>query len=477
MNNKYSIQSGIFWNAINSIGRLGLSFLATVFLSRILTPSDFGTYGVLIIFITIAELIADSGMGGYIVKQQNVDSLDYDTLFVYNLAVSVILYILLFISAPYIAIFYKDESLVLGMRLCGIVIIAQSISIIATARLQKELAFKNLAIISILSGVTGLIFALLWGYYIGGYFSLILQSIVSVLTNSFGVMWILKSIPRLRFDRNRFKKQFRFGINLMGSTMLQSVTCNISNNIIAKIFNMNLAGIYTQSAKLQTIPTSLAQSILDKTLFPVFSKLSTDLDLFNIQAYKMSRITYALCFPLMSIIIYLAKPIILIILGEQWTDCIKTFQILMLASFPMLIKNVNRNFIKSLGFTKDILLMEFYPFLILIVCVGISVYSKSYFFLVISIVLSTFVSAVMSIYYLSKRCLQKTSKLIKSIIIFTPFIFEAFLSIVLENNGLFYYSIFLLLTALTILSYNLLGITEYVQLVHKFKLVLNKTYK
>lgn len=474
MSDKISVKSGLFWNAINSFGRLGLSFLATVFLSRILTPSDFGTYGILLIFITISELIADSGMGGYIVKQKNVDSLDYDTLFVYNLVVSVLLYLILFFLSPAIARFYGDESLVLGTRLCGIVVIIQSISIIATARLLKDLSFKVLAIISIVSGAAGLISALVWGYFIGGYFALILQSLVSVSLNSFGMMWVTKTIPHIRFDYLRFKKQFSFGINLMGSTILQSVTNNLSNNIIAKIFNMNLAGIYVQSAKLQNIPTSLTQSILDKTFFPVFSKINTDLEEFNKQASQMSRMAYAICFPLMSLIICLASPIILIVLGQQWIGCVKTFQLLMFASFPLLIKIVNRNYLKALGYTRDIFLIDLYPFIILLVCIGVSIYLHSYYILVLSFVVSNIASVAFSIYYVSKRCKLSAAKLINDILTFCPIILTAVISVLWGCNGLIINIIISLTFIIYYIFYYIIAVPEYIIITQRIRKVLHK---
>lgn len=477
MNNNMNVKSGLLWNALNSFGRLGLSFLATVFLSRILTPNDFGTYGILLIFITISELLADSGMASYIVKQHNIDSLDYDTLFIYNLVVSTILYIILFVSAPFIASFYGDESLVIGTRLSGIVIVIQSMSIIAAARLLKELSFKILAIISILSGMIGLISAILWALFVGGYFALILQSIVSVSLNSFGQMWIAKYVPHFRFDISRFKKQFAFGINLMGSTLLQSVTGNISNNIVAKLFNFNLAGIYVQSAKLQSIPTSLVQSILDKTFFPVFSKLNTDLILFNSQACQMSRMAYALCFPLISMIICFARPIILIVLGRQWVDCIWTFQILMFASYPLLVKNVNRNTLKSLGYTKNILMMEIYPFVLLAGCIVISIYVNSYLMLVFSFVLSNLLSSILSLYYVSKCSKQKISILIKDVIIFTPIIGIAVISVLLKNEGIINYLVYVFIAFLYFYICRILGISEYVKIEQQFITILYKLKK
>ena len=473
MSEVLNVKSGLFWNSINSFGRLGLNFLATVFLSRILTPSDFGTYGILLIFITISELIADSGMGGYIVKHKEVDSLDYDTLFVYNLVVSVLLYAVLFISAPYIARFYEDESLILGTRLCGIVVIIQSISIISTARLLKELSFKILAIISIVSGAIGLVSALIWGYCIGGYFALILQSLVSVTLNTVGLMWFTKTIPHFRFNFSRFKKQFSFGINLMGSTILQSITNNLSNNIIAKLFNMNLAGIYVQSSKLQNIPTSLIQSILDKTFFPVFSKINSDLEEFNRQARQMSRMAYAIGFPLMSLIICLARPIILIVLGTQWIECIKTFQLLMFASYPLLIKIINRNFLKALGFTRDILFIDLFPFFILLILLSVSIFLRSYYILVLSLVICNITSAVFSIYYISKRCQQSIVTPINSILPFCPIIIIAFLSFFGGDKELFIIISFIGFFLYFIICF-IIGLPEYVMIVQQMRNILRK---
>lgn len=473
MNNNVTLRSGLFWNAVNSIGRLGLNFVATIILSRLLTPSDFGTYGILLIFITVSELIADSGMGGYIIKQQNVDDLDYDTLFVYNLVVSIFLYIIIFVLAPYIAEFYNNESLCLGIRICSSVIVIQSMSIIATARLLKGMLFKKMAVISIFSGIIGLLTAVAWGYFWGGYFALIIQLLVSGSLNSFGQMYAVRSVPRLRFDFLRFKKQFRFGINLMGSTMLQSLTTNIVNNIIAKIFNLRIAGIYVQSAKLQSIPTSLVQSILDKTFFPVFSKITFDLSLFNIQATKTSRMTYAICFPLLSLVICLADPLVYVVLGSQWIDCVKTFQILMLASYPMLVKVVNRNLLKALGYTGDILRMELYPFFMLVVGLVISVVIRSYLFLILSIVLCNVMSAIVSFVSVSKRSKISAYSQLANILRFSPVIIIAITSMFFTNGGLAY-AIPLVLLLLFVIVYYIIGVPEYVILVEQMIMFIRK---
>lgn len=191
----------------------------------------------------------------------------------------------------------------------------------------------------------------------------------------------------------------------------------------------------------------------------------------------MSRMAYALCFPLISMIICFARPIILIVLGRQWVDCIWTFQILMFASYPLLVKNVNRNTLKSLGYTKNILMMEIYPFVLLAGCIVISIYVNSYLMLVFSFVLSNLLSSILSLYYVSKCSKQKISILIKDVIIFTPIIGIAVISVLLKNEGIINYLVYVFIAFLYFYICRILGISEYVKIEQQFITILYKLKK
>ena len=124
-----------------------------------------------------------------------------------------------------------------------------------------------------------------------------------------------RRIPHFRFDMRVFKEQFAFGINLFGSSVLMAITNNIGNNIIAKIFSMNIAGLYVQAVRLQNYPLSMVSNVVDKTFFPIFSKMNDDWRLLKEQICKLRRLLYAVLFPLFSVAICFAQPIVSIVVG------------------------------------------------------------------------------------------------------------------------------------------------------------------
>ena len=183
---------------------------------------------------------------------------------------------------------------------------------------------------------------------------------------------------------------------------------------------------------------------------------------------------YAICFPLMSLIICLASPIILIVLGQQWIGCVKTFQLLMFASFPLLIKIVNRNYLKALGYTRDIFLIDLYSFFILLVCIGVSIYLHSYYILVLSFVVSNIASVAFSIYYVSKRCKLSVAKLINDILTFCPIILSAVISVLWGCNGLTINIIISLTFIIYYIFYYIIAVPEYIIITQQIRKVLHK---
>lgn len=453
-----SIRIGLFWNTLNTIGRLGLSFLATIVLARILSPEDYGIWGLIAIFVSISELLADSGMGGYLVKKQDLRAIDYNTLFVYNLVVSVLLYILIFISAPFIANFYHNEGIIPAIRVASLAILFQALGITATSKLLKELRFKELAIISIGSGLFSFIVAIILAYNHFGYWALIYQNIVAALLASLGVYIYSRHLPRLKFNFGIFKEQFGFGVNLMGDNLLNSLSTNIGNNIIGKFFSLSLTGQYVQASKLQGISVSTISSIVDKTFFPHFSKINNDLSLIQRNSRKLSRLMYAYCFPLFLVVIFFAKFIVNLLLGSQWLECIPILQVLMIASFPALGKAMNRNILKAMGYTQAIFRIELYStvFLSLTLCFAIAV--KSFWVIILSVVITKFISYILSVFYLRSKCAFSIMRLFRDFIIFMPLaLIPIIVGILFGFNILTFIFGFIPLVA----TYSLAGVKEY----------------
>lgn len=427
-----NLKTAIFWNSLQSFGQLAINLLSLFILARILTPSDYGVYGILMIFISLSELITDCGIGGYLIKKKEVTEIYYDTLFIYNMGISVLLYIIMYIAAPLLAEFYKDDNLVVAIRILGVVVIIQAFSITQRTRLLKDLKFKTISLITLISATAGFIVALVLAYRGYSFWSLIWQNIILCTTSSMLYVLMNRSVPHCRFNMQVFKEQFGFGINLFASSVLQTLTNNISNNVIAKVFNIRTTGLYMQASRMQSYPVSILTLIIDRTFFPILSKQNDNIELLRENVYKIRRSLYAYMMPCFTMLICFAEEMISMVLGKQWLECTRLFQILMIASYFMLAKSMNRSVLKSLGHTFCILKVEIYTTIALGTFLVISVILENLYVLAFAVVISQFISAICSMWYLRemadfnlhKQCLDFIVFLIIAIIPCVVMLFE-----------------------------------------------------
>ncbi|WP_394812842.1 oligosaccharide flippase family protein [Parabacteroides distasonis] len=238
----------------------------------------------------------------------------------------------------------------------------------------------------------------------------------------------------------------------------------IGNNIIAKIFSMNIAGLYVQAVRLQNYPLSMVSNVVDKTFFPIFSKMNDDWRLLKEQICKLRRLLYAVLFPLFSVAICFAKPIVSIVLGEKWLGSVSYFQILMLASFPLLVKALNRNVLKSFGFTAVIFRIEVYSAVLLLFCLFIAFLFKSILVVLLAVVLGQSFSALFSMFYLKKKCAMELRKQLFDILVFFPCaIIPALLQYIVSDNVWIQMSTYIASFLAMIVFYSFRGCEEYLR--------------
>ncbi len=454
---------GLLWNSLQQLGTLGINFIAIVVLARLLSPQDYALYGIIIIFISISEQLADSGIGGYIIKTQNVCRDDYNTLFVYNITVSAILYLVLFFAAPYIAEFYGKPVLQSAIRVLGLSIILQGLSITQLTRLLKELRFKTLAIISVSTGTAALALAIFIAWKGYGIWALIYQNVALAASTTL-IYFILNRqyIPHFRFKWGVFKKQFSFGINLLGSSILSTITNNITNNVIAKMFSINTTGLYVQASKLQNYPISIVSNVVDRTFFPIFSRYNNDMELLKEKSANFRRYMYAVLFIGFTLVICFAKPIVLLVLGAKWIDSTPFFQILMLASYPMLVTALNRNILKSLGKTTYILYLEIIKAVGLLIGLVVAICADSIIMITAAFVATQCFAAIAGIFLVYFKYGFSFKSQIADILIFLPNVLIMFIVyLFFDGSYLAMFAIDFILLLLSGAIYYRLGIREY----------------
>ena len=344
------IKKGLFWNSINYMVKYGLQFGSVMILARLLSPHDYGLIGLITIFITVSEVICDSGLAGAVIKKKDAQIIDFSTLFVYNIVVSLILFVVLFLCAPLLDSFYNEECLSSLLRLYSVVLILHALAIVPRTYMMKQCMFKELSIITTFSNFLGIIVAIILAYCGYGPYSIIWQHIVySAFLNVFA---LAKTNYRIRwgFSITSFKEQFSFGINTTIAGALKNVTENIFNNVVGKGASVVHSGYYAQGSKVMQVPVSFFHSLIDTTYFPVLSQIQDQTDFCN----KVKELNVKTLGCIILIFIFLipnSREIIYILLGEKWLDCEWTLTILFISGLFITWGNIGRNVIKCTGKT------------------------------------------------------------------------------------------------------------------------------
>lgn len=348
-NLKQKTISGMIWSSVGKFGTMGLQFISNLVLARLLMPSDYGVIGMLYVFIAISDIFVSAGFGSALIQKKNPTHIDYTSVFYWNLVAAVIFYWILFLCGPAIASFYNMDELCTVLRVQSLSLIIQAFSTVQSNQLQKKLRFKELSIRNIVATLIGTAVAIVMAFLGYGVWSLVASSLISSFAGVL-LLWRMSSWrPTWEFSWQSLKELFSFGGLMAISSFVEAVYSNIQGIIIGKWYSAASLGYYSQAKKLEGVPTSALSQIVNQVSFPVFSALQDDKEKLLIGVRKnIKSITY-LNFPLMVLLIVIAKPLIYLLYGAKWEAAIPFFQILCIYSMVYTLNTINTNVIMSLG--------------------------------------------------------------------------------------------------------------------------------
>lgn len=349
---KQKAVSGMLWSSVQRFGTLGISFISNLVLARLLFPEDYGALGMIMVFVTIANVFVDSGFGNALIQKSNPTEVDYSTVFYFNLIASLFLYAVLYFSAPYIADFYDMTSLCSLLRVISLVLIINSFSIIQTNLLRKQLDFKRMSVVSIISYSVSAAIGIYMAYNGYGVWSLVVNNLSAALIQAI-LLWILCHWhPSLVFSFKSLKELFAFGGFLLANSLLVTIRRNILAFIIGKLYSSRDLGFYSQAKKLEEVPVTSLSAIIGQVTFPVFSAVQNDTNqLKSIQQKSFLSISF-ISLPLMLLLMVIAKSLILLLFSDKWVESVPYFQLLCLSGIFVSISEVNANVVNSLGHSK-----------------------------------------------------------------------------------------------------------------------------
>jgi len=389
---------GIVWSTLERFSVQGVQFVVMIIMARMLSPNDYGLIGMLTIFLAISQSLVDSGFSQALIRKLDRTETDNSTVFYFNLIVGVILYGLLFISAPFIADFYNEPLLTDITRVIGLSIIINSLVVVQRALLTVKIDFKTQAKASmsaaISSGVVGIGMAAS-GY---GVWSIVYFQLTNLGVNVSLLCVLSKWRPKRSYSWESFHELFGFGSKLMFSGLLNTAYSNLYLIVIGKVFRASDLGYYTRAQQFSEFPSSNVTGIIQRVTYPVLCSIQDDDERLANVYRRFLRLSAFVIFPLMTGLAAVAKPTILLLLKEQWAFTIILLQILCFSMMWYPIHAINLNLLQVKGRSDLFLKLEIFKKIIgvLLLCITVSM---GLIAMSVGLILSSIIALIINTYY------------------------------------------------------------------------------
>jgi O-antigen/teichoic acid export membrane protein len=350
--------SGIFWSSIQTFGTQCVSFVISIILARLLLPEEFGLIAMITVFMGIGNTLLNAGLGESLIRTKDPTEEDYSTVFFFNLIGSVIVYAIIYFSAPWIANFYKQPLLIDIVRWYSIVIVINAFSMIQVTRLTKQVDFKTQMKVSlpatILAGILG-VFLASEGF---GVWSLVYMAIFRSVLDMLFLFYNTKWLPSLVFHVEKFKYHFSFGYKLTFSGLLDIVFNNAYHVIIGKYYQPAILGFYDRANKLKNLPVQTLTTVISRVTYPIFAEFKDDNIRLKNAYQKVIQMLVFIIAPLLLILSVLAEPLFSFLFTDKWLAAVPYFQIICWSGILYPVYAFNLNILKIKGRTDLFLKLE-----------------------------------------------------------------------------------------------------------------------
>ncbi len=328
---KERTEKSLFWSMLNNGTLQLLNILFGVVLARLLTPGDYGIVGVLTIFTLIAGNLQSSGFTQALINLKPPKPEDYNSVFWFNVIVSVVLYTILWFCAPLIAAFFHQPVLVDVSRFVFLAFLISSLGIAHAAYMSKNMMNREIAIINLIallcSGATGIILAFN-GY---AYWSLAWQQVIYITVLNIGRYYFVKWRPIFKIDFGPVKRMFGFAVNILFTNIINTLSGQILTFIFGRFFPITQVGNFTQANKWNTQANTFVSGTLTQVVQTVLVSVNDDKERQKRIFRKMIRFTAFVTFPVMLGLALVANEFVIVVLGNKWLDCIPLLQVLCMA--------------------------------------------------------------------------------------------------------------------------------------------------
>ena len=361
------------WNTVDKFASQVLYAVTGVVLANLLSKSDFGLVGAMLVFQAFASLFVDSGFSAALIQKKSPTETDYCTVLYFNLGMSVAIYAILWFCAPLIAEIFGDGRLVGLSRAMFLSFILNATAIVQTNRLMKQMTVAKVAVANtvglVVSGVVGIWLAVA-GY---GAWAIVWQTLTLAAVKS-SFLWLASGwLPRHRFSISSLRSVLGVGSGVMFGSFLNTVSLNVYSFIIGAYYNLAQLGCYTQADKWSKMGISSMSQILTSSFLPVLSGVQDDKERLRRIMRKTNRFTAYLVFPVMFLLVTGAQPIFHILFGTKWDEAIPLFQILAARGIFVVLTSLYNNYILAVGKAKTLVVYEIVKDILMVAAIFVTI--------------------------------------------------------------------------------------------------------
>ena len=348
----------LFWKLMERFGVQGIQFVLQVVLARLLDPEHYGVLSIMVIFTSLANVFVQNGFNTALIQNKDVTEEDYSSVFWVTLGIAGVMYALIFAGAPLIADFYAMPDIVAPLRVLALLLFPGALNSVQLAKISREMDFKKVFYSNIggiiISGMVGIVIALMGG----GLWALVAQSLLNILVACLVMRFTVHWRIRLVCNLQRVGKLFRFGWKLLVSGLLDTLYQDLRSLVIGKKYDSGTLGYYNRGKQFPQFIINAINGAIQSVMLPAMSAKQDDRpQVKDMMRLSMTMSAYVI-FPMMAGLAAVATPLVSLLLTDKWLPCVPYMQVycFTLAFYP--VHSCNLQAINAMGRSDLFLKLE-----------------------------------------------------------------------------------------------------------------------
>lgn len=380
---------GVVWSAIDNVSSHAVTFIVGIILARLLSPEDYGLIGIIGIFTAICNCFINAGLASALIRKKDATEDDFNTVFICNLVVSIFLYFVLFLCAPYIADFFERQELTSLIRVSSLGLIIGALAMVQRTILTKRIDFKTQTKITIISVITQGVVGISTAFMGWGVWALVAQGLTAGVVSTVLLWYNNKWFPKWSFSITSFRELFGFSSKMLASNLIDTIWKEINQVVIGKLYSPAALGQISRASGFSSLFSRNITGIVQRVSFPVLSEMQNDPNRLKSGYQKIIRSTMIVTFPCMLLLASVSKPMIITLIGEKWLQAAEFLQIICFSSMLYPLHAINLNMLQVQGRSDLFLRLEIIKKAIAVGPILIGIFVSIYWMLIAGIGTST----------------------------------------------------------------------------------------